>query len=56
MAGDECETVDQWLERQEWEAAVRRDDLMTAAERAVANQVMAEHYGAVWRPEWVVRT
>lgn len=56
MANGERETVEQWLEQQEWEAAVKRDDQMTPAERAVANQVMAEHYGAVWRPEWVVRS
>lgn len=36
------------------EAAVRRDDQLTSAERAAACQALAECCGVPWRPEWAV--
>jgi hypothetical protein len=52
---DEYESTEQYLEALDLEAAVRRDEQLTTAERAAAHQVLAEHFGTCWRPEWVVR-
>lgn len=50
----EYETTESYLEALDLEAAVRRDNELTARERAAANRAMAEHFGTYWRPEWVV--
>ncbi len=49
------DTLDQYLEALDLEAAVRRDEQLTPAERAAAGQALAELHGLVWRPEWVVK-
>jgi hypothetical protein len=52
---DDYESTEQYLEALDLEAAVRRDEQLTTAEREAAHQVFAEHFGTCWRPEWVVR-
>lgn len=47
--------MDEYLAGLEMEAAMRRDDQLTSAERAAACQALAECAGLPWRPEWVVR-
>lgn len=51
---DDYESIDNYLAALELEAAVRRDDQLTTAERASAHQALAECMGVYWRPEWVV--
>jgi hypothetical protein len=48
------DTLDLYLEALDLEAAVRRDEQLTPAERAAAGQALAECHGFAWRPEWVV--
>jgi hypothetical protein len=49
------ESIERYLEELELEAAVRRDEQLTPAERAAANEALAQAVGVAWRPEWVVR-
>jgi hypothetical protein len=49
------DTLDLYLEALDLEAAVRRDEQLTPAERAAVGQALAELHGLPWRPEWVVK-
>lgn len=51
---DDYAEINEYLEALELEAAVRRDEQLTASERAAAGQALAECFGVYWRPEWVV--